>query len=101
MCDPEIAVPPDREQCVTSMEPVKIKKELEDYSNLIKVFGENSAFVRERKPFGSWRSRVPTAVLEELESMSGWARSEENNQFSISLSGGHPDLVLSDEVAAA
>jgi hypothetical protein len=95
LADPEAVIPQQRDHVIQKMNPVKIKKELSDHANLISLFGQNSAIVYERRPNPSWRSTLPTGLLEELASLSGWNRCEAEGCFQISMPNA-PPLELSD-----
>lgn len=93
-------MPDQRTHMIRQLEPVKVKKELEDYASMIKVCRADPSFAKERAT-QSWRTRVPLQILEELEKISGWERSEDEQCFKVSMSNRHDDLVLWDETPAA
>ena len=93
--NPDSSVPDERSCQIASLAPAKVKKELSDQANLVKVFGKDSGFVKPGLT-EEWSSGVPPAIVEELEKMSGWSRCEEQKCFTVTMPSHHTDLVFWD-----
>ena len=88
---------PDKRACqITMLEPVKVKKELQNFASLVKVFGKDSSFVNESGSKDKWHRNVSRAVLEELDRISGWSRDSEEKLFRVAMPSGQTDLLLWD-----
>lgn len=93
--DPDAVVPEQRQHQIPQLDPSKVKDEMKQYADLIKVFGPNSSFVKDLDR--SWHKNVPPDILSELCKFSAWSRSEEDKCFKISPSlPGFSVLVLRD-----
>lgn len=83
------------------MQPKKVKKELQDYADIIKIFGPDSTFVKEKSGQAAWTSRVPQALLQDLDKLTGWKRCEDQKHFSISMPADLDDILLPDSLGVA
>ena len=85
-----------RDNIIPAMHPIKVKKELEDYASLIHVFGQNSSFVREQGHRANWKRILPCEILEELDTLSGWERCEDQKRFLVHMPAEQDSLDLYD-----
>ena len=99
--DPEASVPFQREKVVPKLSPVKVKKELKDFADLIKLFGPNSLDVKDSGAAAHWKTRTPLQFLEDLDTMTGWSRCPATKCFKVDMPGEGPSLKLSDEEPAS
>ena len=80
---------------------MKVKKELGDFATLVNVFGPNSSLVKEQRVSASWKGSIPEEILEELGTLSGWQRCEEQKSFSITMPAEDEPLELFDDEPAS
>lgn len=86
-----------RDHAIAKMDPIKVKKELNDYASMIQIFGPKSTFVKEKQILTDWQRSLPSHMAEELQQFSGWGRCESQKCFTVSVPGDKEDLEIRDD----